>query len=77
VAVDPKPPVLRAAQYDEPATFGDVAGIFKFMVENHVRYALTSPPLLKDIKEGTWVWDKTLSRLYTNSNGVLKYIQAT
>lgn len=77
MSVNPQPPVLRAGQYDEPATFGDITGIFKFMVENHVRYSRTSPPLLKDVKEGTWVWDKTLKRLYTCSDGVLVYIQGT
>lgn len=77
MSVNPRPPVLRAGNYDEPATFGDITGIFKFMVENHVRYALTSPPLLKDVPEGTWVWDKTLLRLYTCSDGVLRHIQAT
>lgn len=76
MSVNPKPPTLRAGQYDEPATFGDVTGIFKFMVENHVRYSLSSPPLLRDVAEGTWVWDKTLLRLYTCSDGALRYIQA-
>lgn len=77
MAVNPQPPTLRAAKPEDPATFGDITGIFKFMLENHVRYSRTSPPILGDVKEGTWVWDKTLSRLYTTSNGVLKFIQAT
>lgn len=77
MAVNPRPPTLRAANYDEKATFGDLVGVFKFLVENHVRYSLTSPPLLKDIAEGTWVWDKTLLRLYTCSDGALRFIQAT
>ena len=71
----PQPPVLRAGNYDEPATYGDVQAIFKWMVENHMRPALTSPPLLKDVPELTFVWDKTLNRLYTSSDGSLKFVQ--
>lgn len=74
-AVIPKPPILRSANYDEPATYGDLTAVFKWMIENHVRYSLTSPPLLKDVKEGQIVWDKTLSRLYICSDGALKFAQ--
>jgi len=72
----PKPPTLRSGAYaNEPATFGDISGIFKWLVENHVRPSLTSPPLLKDLPELTFVYDQTLNRLYTNSGGLIKYVQ--
>lgn len=77
MSVNPQPPVLRAANYDEPATFGDIGAIFKWMVENHVRYSLTSPPLAKDLQEGTCVLDKTLLRIYFLVNGTLRYVQLT
>jgi hypothetical protein len=77
VAVNPQAPVLRAAQYDENATFGDLNAVFKYMIENHIRYSLSSPPLLKDIPEGCVVIDKTQARLYFNVNNTLKYIAMT
>jgi hypothetical protein len=77
MSVDPKAPVLRSANYDESATFGDLTAVFKYMVENHVRYALTSPPLLKDVPEGCIVYDKTLKRIYITANGALVYFQGT
>ena len=77
-AVNPRPPTLRAGVYDdEPANFGDITALFKYLVENHIRYSRTSPPVLRDVKEGTFVWDKTQSRLYINSDGALKYVQFT
>lgn len=73
----PQPPVLHAGNYDEPATYGDVQAIFKWMVENHMRPALTSPPLEKDVAELTGVLDKTLLRVYFKIDGVLRYVQLT
>lgn len=75
--VVPKPPILRAGQYDETATFGDLTAIFKWLVECHIRPALTSPPLAKDVAELTFVFDRTANRLYTKSNGALRYVQFT
>lgn len=77
MSVDPKAPVLRSANYDESATFGDLTAVFKYMVENHIRYALTSPPLIKDIPEGCAVIDKAAVRIYFNINQTLRYIQMT
>lgn len=80
MSVVPKPPQLRSGVYDdEPATFGDISAIFKWMIENHVRPSLSSPPLLKDIQEFTLAIDKTASppRLYTTINGALYYIEWT
>lgn len=73
----PQPPVLRAGAYDENATFGDLTAVFKFLVENHIRPALTSPPLAKDIAELTFVFDRTTNKLWTKSNGSLVSIQFT
>jgi len=77
MSVVPMPPTLRSASYDEPATFADLTAIFKWLVENHVRFSLTSPPLLKDLPEGQIVYDKTLKRLYVTANGALVYFQGT
>lgn len=76
---DPQPPVLKASNYDESATFGDLTAVFKWVVENHVRFSLSSPPLLKDVKEGTVVIDKAASppRIYTTLNGALYYVALT
>jgi hypothetical protein len=73
----PKPPILRSGQYDEPATFGDIQALHKFMVENHVRPSLSSPPLAYQLGELTFVFDKTLLRLYTKIDGTLRYVQFT
>lgn len=75
MSVIPQPPVLRAGNYDEPATYSDIQAIFKWMIENHARPSLSSPPLAKDVEELTFVWDKTLNRLYTKSDGTLRYVQ--
>lgn len=77
MSVVPQPPILRAANYDEPATYGDLTAIFKWLIENHVRFSLTSPPLLKDLTEGQIVYDKTLKRLYITADGALRYVQFT
>lgn len=76
----PQTPTLRSGVYDnEPATFGDVSAIFKYLIENHVRPSLSSPPLAKDLKEFTIVIDKMASppRIYTKLNGALYYIAWT
>lgn len=74
----PQAPKLKTGLYsDEVGTWTDINRAFKFLLENHIRYSLTTPPLLKDIKEGTCVIDATLARLYFNVNNSLKYIQMT
>lgn len=77
MSVIPQPPVLRSGNYDEPSTFGDLTAVFKFLVENHVRFSLSSPPLLKDVAEGTIVYDKTAKRLYIVADQTLRYVQFT
>lgn len=75
MSVVPQPPVLKASNYDEPATYGDLTAVFKWLIENHMRPALTSPPLLKDVPELTFVYDRTADRIYTNNGGALKFVQ--
>lgn len=71
----PQAPNLKNAIYNnETANFTDINANFRYLLENHIRRSLTSPPLLKDIKEGTFAYDTTLNRLYTRSQGVLKYV---
>lgn len=78
MSTNPKPPRLKSGLYgDEPATFTDVNGLFKFVTENHVRASRTSPPVVNDLKELTWVVDKTLLRLYVKIDGALRYVQLT
>ena len=77
MSVDPRAPVLRSANYDESATFGDLTAVFRYMVECHIPFSLTSPPLLKDLPEGRIVYDKTLKRIYITANGALVYFQGT
>ena len=78
MSVIPQTPKLRSGVYDnEPATFGDVTAIFKYMVGNHLRFSLTSPPLLRDLPEGQMVYDKTLNRIYITADGTLRYVQFT
>ena len=80
MSVTPKPPVLRTGVYDdEPATFGDITLIFRYMLQNHVRPALSSPPIARDVDEFTLVMDKTASppRLYTKLDGSLYYLEFT
>jgi hypothetical protein len=47
------------------------------MVENHIRPSLSSPPVARDVQEFTFVFDKTLLRLYTKIDGTLRYVQFT
>jgi len=78
MSVIPVAPKLRSGVYvDEPATFGDISAIFRYMVECHIPFSLTSPPLLKDLPEGRIVYDKTLNRIYITADGTLRYVQFT
>jgi hypothetical protein len=76
MAVNPQPLTLRSGAYaDEPATFGDVTSLAKYLNENHVRPSLSSPPLANDIGEFEFVLDKATLRLYTKLDGNLVYFQ--
>lgn len=76
MAVNPVQPTLKEGAYgQEQSSFGDLNNLFRFFATKKLRYSKTSPPLLKDIPEGEWIWDKTLGRLYICSNGVLKFVQ--
>lgn len=77
-AVKPIQPTLKEGGYDqEQSSFGDLNNIFKFFATKKMRYSHTSPPLLRDVPEGEFIWDKTLNRLYTQSDGSLRYVQFT
>lgn len=74
----PKSPYLKAGTYDqEPSQFGDMNNLMRFFMTKAMRASLTSPPLAKDVGELTLVYDKTLDRIYTKSNGTLRFIQFT
>jgi hypothetical protein len=71
----PQQPYLRSGKYgDEIASFTDFNALLKFFATKTLRASLTSPPLAKDVEELTFVYDRTLNRLYTKCNGSLKYV---
>lgn len=75
---NPKSPSLKAGTYDQEAsTFGDINNLGRFFATKALRAARTSPPLAKDVQELTMVYDKTLLRIYTKIDGVLRYVQFT
>lgn len=55
----------------------DYNALLRFFATKAMRASRTSPPLAKDVEELTWVYDKTLNRLYTKSDGTLRYIAFT
>jgi hypothetical protein len=64
---------------DEAGTFTDVQAAFRYAIEGHMPPARSTPPVLGNLKEGTYVVDKGVSppRLYSKINGVLYYIAWT
>lgn len=75
---DPKQPYLKAGTYDkEPSTFGDMNSLLRFFATKTLRASLSSPPLAHDVEELTLIYDKTLLRIYTKVDGVLRYVQFT
>lgn len=76
--MNPVSPLGKSANYlDEVSTQTDINALLRFFAAKKFRYALTSPPLLKDVPEGEVILDATLKRLYLTVNGVLYYIGMT
>lgn len=72
----PVQPTLKESQYEsELSSFGDINNLFKFFMTKQLRSSLSSPPLAKDVEELGLVFDKTLLRVYTKVDGVLKFVQ--
>lgn len=78
MSVNPKQPTLKEGGYGtELSQFGDFSILFRYFSTRTLRPSRTSPPIANDIDELTFVWDKTLNRLYTKSNGALRYVAFT
>lgn len=75
----PKNPSGKSGGYaSEVATFTDMNALFQFFQPRRLRVSKNSPPVLNvDVRESEIIWDRTLNRLYTVSNGVLKYVAFT
>ena len=68
------PNVKSSSFTQEPNTFSSVNDLYQFFQPKILRVSKQSPPVLGvDITEGQLLWDRTANRLYTVSNGVLKY----
>lgn len=76
MSANPRPFVLRSGVYDnEPATFGDLTAVARYMTESHIRPSRTSPPIAADVGEFELVIDKTALRIYTKIDNTLRYVQ--
>lgn len=75
----PQPSVPKPGNYDsERASFDSINDLFRFFQPKIMKVSKNSPPVLNvDVKEGEHVWDRTLFREYTVSDGVLRYVQYT
>lgn len=63
---------------DEVASATSFSDLQRFFQPIIMRVSRQSPPVLNvDITEGQLLWDRTANRLYTVSNGVLKYVAFT
>jgi hypothetical protein len=78
-SVLPQPTVPRAGNYDqEPSTFTGFSDVFRFFQPRKMKVSKNSPPVLNvDVSEAELVWDRTAKRLYTVSDGALRYIAFT
>lgn len=75
----PQPAIPKAGLYTEPSnTFTGLYDLFRFFQPRRMKISKNSPPVLNvDVSEAEEVWDKTLKRKYTVSDGVLRYVQYT
>jgi hypothetical protein len=71
-------PTPREGGYgQEQSISGDLNSLFRFFASKRLRASRNSPPLAKEVGELEFVWDKTLKRLYTKSDGSLRYVAFT
>ena len=75
----PKPIAPKSSTFtDQVATATSFSDLQRFFQPAILRVSRQSPPVLGvDITEGQLLWDRTASRLYTVSNGALKYVAFT
>jgi hypothetical protein len=67
-----------SSQTNEVSIATSISDVNRFFQPKIMKVSKQSPPVLNvDVTEGTLVWDRTASRLYTVSNGVLKYVAFT
>ena len=73
----PATPVSGGYQ-QESNTFSDLGGAYKAMLNPVLKVSKNSPPQIGvDITENGHIWDKKTNRLYTVSQGKLRYVQYT
>jgi len=78
--VEPTPivPTLKEGAYgQEQSISGDLNMFFRNFQGKKLKVSRNSPPLAKEIGELELIWDKTLKRLYTKSDGSLRYVAFT
>lgn len=75
----PAPISPKSSTFPDDASLGtSFADLQRFFQPQILRVSKRSPPVLNvDISEGQLLWDRTASRLYTVSNGALKYVAFT
>lgn len=75
----PQSVVDKSGGYQREAnTFSSFGDVFRFFQPRRMKISKTSPPVLNvDVTEGEHVWDRTLLREYTVSDGVLRFVQYT
>lgn len=75
----PKPIAPKTStQNNEVAIATSIDDVNRYFQPKIVKVSRNSPPVLnKDVTEGTLVWDRTANRLYTVSNGALRYVAFT
>lgn len=75
----PQPTVAKPGGYlTESNSFSSFDDLFRFFQPRIMKISQNSPPLLNvDVKEGEIIWDRTLLRMYTVSDGVLRYVAFT
>lgn len=67
-----------SSQTNEVSIATSLSDVNRFFQPRRFKVSRNSPPVLnKDVFEAELVWDRTLSRIYTVSNGVLKYVAFT
>lgn len=75
---DPQQPFLKSGGYGkETDIFADLQNLLRNFATKKLRPSRSSPPILADVGELEFIWDKTLKRLYTKSDNVLYYVQFT
>lgn len=79
MSVTPKPIAPKSSsQNNEVAIATSISDLNRYFQPKILKISKQSPPVLNvDVHEGELIFDRTLNRLYTVSNGALKYVAFT